>query len=67
MSKMPKEDKMIQVITGNNDLATSQALKDLVDDFINLYGDYSIERFSLESIEYPEIVSLVSAMPFLSQ
>ncbi len=58
---------MIQVITGNNDLATSQALKDLVDDFINLYGDYSIERFSLESIEYPEIVSLVSAMPFLSQ
>jgi len=56
---------MIYVISGNNDLQRSLAIKKFTLDFVAKHGDFSVEHANLENLNYPEIISLVSSLPFL--
>jgi len=65
MSKVPEENKMIKIITGQNDFQRSLALQLTISEFSLEYGDLSIERLDAQEAEYEDIYNSITSLPFL--
>ena len=57
---------MIQVLTGTNDFARSNALKKITTDFVRVQGDFGLEKIEAGNIELGRLLENVSSLPFLA-
>src|ERR1700729_25482 len=57
---------MIVTVTGTNDHARQQALKQLTGAFVETYGDMAVERYDGEETGADRMRESVQSLPFLS-
>ncbi|CAN5376055.1 DNA polymerase III subunit delta [soil metagenome] len=57
---------MITVLTGTNDFARSEALKNLTTAFIKEQGDFGMEKFEASEVDFGRLLESVSSLPFLA-
>jgi DNA polymerase-3 subunit delta len=57
--------KMIITICGTNDFLISQRLKDEKKQYLDKFGEMSVEQIDCEEIDYSSIVSAANSLPFL--
>lgn len=58
---------MIVTLTGSNSYLLKRRLDDLTAEFINKYGQHSLQRIDAGEVELEDILGAVSSQPFLSE
>lgn len=57
---------MLIVFTGQNEYVLTRELKKRVDDFVQLHGDFALERLDAEDTSYEQLYDAVTTLPFLA-
>lgn len=57
---------MTYTLTGENSFGLQEALRRLVDDFVQEHGDLALERLDCEEVEMPRIEEALTSLPFLA-